>query len=190
MSTKIYEAYRCRIKHVNLLIDTVREQMLAAVVARVKTLMSCNTLPADRDKFAEVMVQARKAALKPEKDFWDLGCGFNLWIGEDGYAYLIPIAAHALHLELKLGEPFQDYCYWNNTDEPDGMTRKQWKTRERHWDKLNLGVGVRSHNARRLYHNVVDQRPPHGYTDEFILQDLIFTKLEDKLGILTPPEKA
>lgn len=34
------------------------------------------------------------------------------------------------------GSPFWDYCYWNNTDKPDDVTRGEWAGRRRVWNAL------------------------------------------------------
>lgn len=32
----------------------------------------------------------------------------------------------------------KEYSYWNNSDEPKGMTRRRWKERERTWNRIAL----------------------------------------------------
>jgi hypothetical protein len=40
-------------------------------------------------------------------------------------------------------KPFvEEYGYWNNTDQPDGVTDKEWKQREKDWDKVFTGWAI------------------------------------------------
>lgn len=36
----------------------------------------------------------------------------------------------------------EEFGYWNNTDLPEGMTKKEWDTRRKMWDKVLPGLGV------------------------------------------------
>ena len=62
----------------------------------------------------------------------------------DGDLYLIPYAdmlvKHTLDF-LKRDRCLEDFCYWNNTDPPDGMHKgegyKRWEARGRIWDKID-----------------------------------------------------
>lgn len=35
----------------------------------------------------------------------------------------------------------KEYMYYNNTDEPENITREQWETREKHWNQVLLANG-------------------------------------------------
>ena len=37
---------------------------------------------------------------------------------------------------LKKDDRLEDYAYWNNTDQPDHLTRAQWNQRARMWDPM------------------------------------------------------
>ena len=43
-------------------------------------------------------------------------------------------------------EEIQEYPYWDNTDQPEGMTWEQWKDRGKEWDEA-IGTGVPSQNG-------------------------------------------
>lgn len=41
-----------------------------------------------------------------------------------------------VHEMVRKNQKFKDFSYWNNTDRPDEVTARQWRHRERTWDKL------------------------------------------------------
>lgn len=103
---------------------------------------------------------ARESACGTMSDIFS--CGFNLWFHK-GRVYAIPIGPN---WAIRVFEPdrivedapkwIEDYAFWNNSDEPDDVTRAEWLARQKTWDRINTGSGKASHNARRLWHEVID----------------------------------
>ncbi len=108
-------------------------------------------------RFELTMSRCEEAARNSRRDTsFDIECGFNVWLHED-HAYLIPIGEE--WIKRVIAVPFaEDHSYWNNTDRPKDLSEFEWENRRRLWDRVNCGSGRASHNARRLYHAVVDLR--------------------------------
>jgi hypothetical protein len=81
---------------------------------------------------------------KAERDLFDFDVSLTLR-EHRGRVYVIP------HCDMLLGkvldflkedEDLEDYAYWDNTDMPEGMRRKEWKARGLKWraiDKAGWG---------------------------------------------------
>ena len=178
MSTKIYEAYKVRATLLNELIDEVRPQVFKATMGYVKQLLA-SVMQDDIDKEFNKMFdygrgitagceesakmkiawdkfvepQCVRASNTSLRDPFDIESGLNVWLRRS-YAYIIPINLDMWKVKFP---PFaSDYSYWNNTDQPEHISNKQWGTRSKVWDEINCGSLVGSqHNDRRLYHSFV-----------------------------------
>lgn len=186
MSTKIYFARRVSIAKLNDVLDDVREQLLGLAAKRVWDLIPGVKLPDDwregkaptdwalcelHERFRCVLQAAKTVGASPYRDpVFDLRCGINIWL-RCSFAYLIPIAEPWMLQRLKWPASCEDFCYWDNTDEPVGMSRRAWALRRRTWEQVNCGTGTAEHNARRLYHEVIDVN--RGAYAEFILWDRV-----------------
>jgi hypothetical protein len=186
MSTKIYEAYRCPASKLNEFIDCFRAHALKFTVKFIREYMS-KLLPeavAEYQKkhtywkepslrFHKVMELCVEDSRRPEKGAFQLDCGLNIWLYR-GKAYIIPIChLRGLLKGFKLPEWAEDYCYWNNTDEPEGVPYEEFKARGDMWEKINCGEGKADHNSRRLYHSVIDLERVSNYTDIGMLEALV-----------------
>lgn len=86
-----------------------------------------------------VMHEFTKQESNPRRNLFDLGV--EIAIRElDGGLYVIPhcdmLASNTLDF-LKKDKALVDFCYWNNTDPPEGMTRRRWEARGKVWDAIN-----------------------------------------------------
>lgn len=175
MSTKIYEAYRIPAHKLNDYIDWSRQQMIAAGHDMARKLM----VNVDRSDFGDIpphiagdaegeaawdnikrmtlvvdiMVDAANSSWNTRED---PSCGLNIWLYKDS-AFIVPVGPGAV---LSDGpDKFSwcaDYCYWNNSDQPDDISDEEWLERRATWDAVNCGTGTADHNARRLWHDIVD----------------------------------
>lgn len=62
----------------------------------------------------------------------------------DGRYYLIPFDNFPIGKTLKFLEKdpqLEDFSYWNNTDQPEDVTDKEWGHREKIWDRLQCSGG-------------------------------------------------
>lgn len=197
MSTKIWEAYRIpksklteftdllhdamfngAVKHINKLIAVIEDDILKKAIEENKVFCCYdvadlkNKKKNRRARFNYIMGRARENASKMERTLFDFDCGFNIWF-DKRYAYIIPISA--AYDRPKYPEWVEEYSYQNQVYPPTPIeegkvTQRQYSARGRKWDKLCLGEGKYSHNARRFYHSVVDLTPPNHISSEVELQ--------------------
>jgi len=124
-------------------------------------------------EFQTVIDHCKEASKRVEKDYYDIDCGLNIWL-HGNYAYAIPIGPNWVLDNIKFPKWVEDYSYWNNTDQPDNVTDRQWNSRRDTWDKICCGHGKSDHNSRRLYHSVVDLERRGSYISKTELQLKIF----------------
>lgn len=157
MSTKIYVAYRVKIGKLNELVDIIRGQMFDAAAKTITPAFNKMKLDtnANNDIKAFNSFFETKLAVSECERVWDIECGLNVWLRGE-YAYVIPIADRAIMRSIVWPDFAEDYCYWNNVDEPEGTNINDWDERGVVWGEINCGNGSSSHNARRLYHAVVE----------------------------------
>lgn len=172
MSTKIYNAVRFPADKLNNFLDWSRGRMLRSVKERLESLMEGvkpealgKCPPHFRKKGGKavwerharmkiVMAECRRAAQTTLRDpIFDIECGFNLWL-HNGYFYAIPIAEPWIIKSIETRRPrwVEEYHYQNQTDQPRDISDKEWNQRRRNWEKVCLN----DHNARRMYHAVVE----------------------------------
>ena len=172
MSTKIHTAWRVSITRLNGFIDSYRNNAIEAVVSRVVKRMNdfwpdeIGTPPEHipekyrarwimRRKFDLVIGKAENSAQSPYRDVvYDIECGLNIWI-RGKYAYVIPHGEEWIHENFKVPKYAHDFSYWDSTDRPEEVPSSSWWKRKNAWNKLCLGSGKHSHNARRMYHEIV-----------------------------------
>lgn len=191
MSTKIYHGVRAPAERIVDFIDHFHEAMMKEAEMFVEELMhviepeKVGEVPDyikgdvegeqlwERSKrFSVLEEEIRKAAKSPYRDSFDVSCGFNLWVyryrNTIPYVYAIPIGPNwALDTMAPKNLPdwVEDFSFWDNTDEPKGMSGAEWKRRATRWNAICTGTGKASHNPRRLYHEVIDAKDGMGLFD-------------------------
>lgn len=176
MSTKIYTAYRVPVGRLNEFLDIFDRETGKVVLKHVRLIMRAVQEDVVLKKIADWDVKKKitKAMkwrarfsiidnefLKASKETRDgsafvVAVGVNIWIcGRK--AYIIPWGHERWYYKIKYPRWVEDFAYWNNTDEPEGMTRTEWKARERMWDKVCLEK-VSFWNRRRMIHHSFDTR--------------------------------
>lgn len=184
MSTKIYEAWRIPKSRINEFLAIINDGMFKNALARVKELMGKVSLieaeqhtktkypDVDSVKYPKryvriiryymwekVLEEAKKASEGSQRDPTHcLDCGVNIWIYKN-HAYSIPNGEQFLWKGIKYPPWVEDYAYWNNTDQPEGITQKQWDARGKVWDKVCLDKW----NDHRLWHDVISFKDPMDY---------------------------
>lgn len=183
MSTKIYYAWRVPTRRLNSFIDLARAQVIPAAVKHLVDAMSVPTEEAlgpepdwlkgsprgyDRAKvawraarrFEIIEAMCKEDAKSSQRSDIDVQCWLNVWVHNDGHAYVMPIAENWLRAKIVPPKWAPSFAYWNNTDPPKGMRSgagyKRWEARRKVWDKLCCGQGTADHNARRLSHAIVE----------------------------------
>lgn len=86
----------------------------------------------------------KKDVNNPYQSVWDLNLSFTIRkLGN--HQYVLPYYGSFYNV-YKRGmvskavnkiEQLEDYSYWNNTDEPEGMDMAEWKARGKIWDELD-----------------------------------------------------
>ena len=105
----------------------------------------------------------------------DIDFTLNIWIlGK--HVYIIPIGEVRRSI-LLIPTYAKDYSYWNNVDEPEGISNKELNKRGKIWDRINCGEGIHSHNARRLYHSIISMSE-RDFTARTEISKLVKQKME------------
>jgi hypothetical protein len=158
VSTKIYYGWRVPLHGLGEFIIKARQQMLGAIVGRVRQLMAAidnGVVEAAKADFLErmskvsikkqsrlnkeirmaiVMRAARDASYGINKDIFDLECGITFRIlGK--FAYGFGWGDYPYLDAIDDTEPAVKYCYWNNTDKPEEVSQAEWNKRGDTWDK-------------------------------------------------------
>ena len=172
MSTKIYTAYRFPVGRINDFIEWFRETCFTQAIERMEGCMETVTqkgidefyqrhstmlsVPELKKRISERQVRAYLAfkllLTKVGGDrLLDLDCWFNLWLDEP-YAYVQPCYPVSRAEKVKPPNWVDDYCYFDNTDIPEGIPVDEWEKRGAVWEKLCL----EDHNRSRLSHVVIE----------------------------------
>ena len=65
-----------------------------------------------------------------------------------GKTLAIPYTEQSKFLEALNAMPeVSEYGYWNNVDEPDNVTAKEWSKRKKDWNEALPGIGIPSENG-------------------------------------------
>ena len=175
MSTKIYEGYRFPVGRLVDFVDLVRAAGIRAAAAKFRVIIKldptedalapvrasflpCAHPDERRVLFRRVLWWAGEASVGVQWDPCDCDVSWNVWPSDDGHCYAVPYggAWHARWLR-PLPAYVHDYRYWNNTDQPQNISRAEWEQRGRDWD----GAFDDGHDARRLQFVVVSCDPRH-----------------------------
>ena len=160
MSTRIYTAWRCTPKVFPDFLSAFRTHCLAKIGKRVSYLAAglkpekireiydtkdwAKEMPYEefykknekRIRISQTFKMCALASKSSERDpMFCIDCSMNFWI-QGRYIYIIPYGENWVHQDFLLPEGVEDYCYYNNSDEPEGVTYKQWQTRGKNWDKI------------------------------------------------------
>ena len=172
MSTKIYTAYRFPANRVNDFMAWFHETCFRWAVQSMRFYMSSvsqdgldkfyrrhkgkSTLAEikkripERQARASIAFQLMLTRIQGEA-LVNLDCWFNLWL--DGrYAYVIPCYPNCRSEKVRPPKWCEDFCYFDNTDLPKGVSQREWQKREAKWEQLCL----EDHNRSRLSHVVIE----------------------------------
>jgi hypothetical protein len=82
--------------------------------------------------------------VRPERNEWNFDARVNVRVGKTSYGpefYLIPycdrinLVGNFLDF-MQTMEKLEEFCYWNNADEPDNVTAEEWNERGKVWKAL------------------------------------------------------
>lgn len=163
MSTKIYEAWRWK-----------RTLGMSSILYQVETIMKkqmykkaqefLKKAVGDGADLHYVMVLCGKLtqfqALSPYKGpQGDFSCDFCVWDWKQHF-YMYPIGTlnNWDFSEIYKIPGVEDFRYWNNTDEPEGMSRREWSRRGRIWDAQHDEAAL---PTKTIYHILDPYTPTH-----------------------------
>jgi hypothetical protein len=161
MSTKIYNGYRIREKtlpQIQKLLHSFRdkfEKKVRTLVARKMCEIAVNVLDHRAIRkhysdtvggeckhnplgFASECVRLRRKKIKetsyrdPEFDF---DCEVTVLTGKDKTLALLYTEQREITKIWESMPGVKEYGYWNNTDQPEGISNKEWDARGKEWDK-------------------------------------------------------
>lgn len=73
------------------------------------------------------------------RGLFDFDVSIGVWELK-GSLFLIPQCDMQMRrvLDFLAEDPrLEDFCYWNNVDEPEGVSRREWARRKRSWDAIH-----------------------------------------------------
>lgn len=191
MSTKIYYARRFPLDKLAEFMLFTRPEMFERIAVEVRKCMDAVTEEYIQKKFKEFderekeVTESRRKAVedtwrymkaeeifrhrRPEKKgddgrpFLNLDCGWNIYLYE-GLCYAYVWGWDKLHHDIEYPEWAEDFCYWNNTDPPEGMREgagyDQWQERGRLWHEI---LDCKTEYARRVQYVVFDTTFSHSH---------------------------
>lgn len=156
MSTKIYNGYRLAAgtnlfeftRRVRALIDPIRDEVDAALLARLSAnaVDTCwlrgETVPSMLT-FITFMKWEEEQKKLEDTDRRKDPHRFELCLGEDPETGRILVRLYtdrpAMREAFEAMEEVEPYSYWNNADEPAGVTVEQWNERGAAWERVMPG---------------------------------------------------
>lgn len=140
MSIKIYQAFKVPIKQLNEALAAIETSAIKNIVAKVKKLCeykaASNPTATPSGIYYSVVEDLRTASESARRDpFSCVDASIATFI-DGASAYMIPHGENFVFKGLEPTALLKDYAYWNNTDEPEGMSRREWGARKRKWLKL------------------------------------------------------
>jgi hypothetical protein len=137
MSWKIYVAWRVPVERLNEALDAIREEMTKHFY-EVWKMYADNLLEKNPD------MNPLERAYRVHKLFntftYDIhqpmACGAAIRLDGEGYAYFEPYGPFRIAEKMEVPDWFEDFCYWNNTDEPEDMDEDEWESRREKWEEM------------------------------------------------------
>lgn len=169
MSVKIYEAMRVPIGNLNTFLGIATEATLVPGEAWFRDWTADIKPPEEtppewirgRPEREETWIRLRKVRQLIQRlregyrGLLSIENGLNVWLHDDGKAYVIPWGDWACVAFRTMTPPdwAEDYSYWNNTDPPNWIPYEEWLARGETWNDVCLGGD--KWEATRLNHVIV-----------------------------------
>lgn len=185
MSIKIFYGYRFPKTRLAEFTTVFREQHYQHVLNYARSLCAKSRFKADDtgantwdQRVSRVVKMASDAAAKPERMVLaDLECGWRVWVPpRSRFCYTAPWGENPVAGDqLKMPEWLEEYGYWDNTDQPESVTAREWNTRKRAWrcytepggenhclrlSVIDLRDGVGSYHRAALYIDLMNLGEP------------------------------
>jgi len=133
----------------------------------------------NRDDYLAVLslvVAGVVSSQSPFKSNLALDFCYNVWVNET-HAFVIPYSGFNDEIFDFEFDGCESYGYWNNTDQPDGITDSEWEARREQWNQF-----INNHDRGRMVCEIIsfDTKgqatgidrllKANGYDDKFCLQ--------------------
>lgn len=140
MSTKIYEAYEWHgtMPELMELFKELREKYVKAATDSLCTFYTITT--ADSDEKVSIYKEVTDSIRKGYRDVQNIEASFAVYFLDERVLFQ-PFGLSDLKVKIE-HEKLKDYCYWNNVDEPEGMSEEEWDERAETWDRVFDGSGI------------------------------------------------
>lgn len=162
MSTKIYNAWRMPIRvYSEKFLPALRLHIFSVAVKHAKIMLRGKTSINALSKVYQEMKEASES--RHRGLFSCVDFSINVWFYKNR-AYVIPYGEPVLFSKFKPPKGVEDYCYWNNSDHPDDVTRRQWVSRDKMWEKVCLSELV-GWDSGRMVHEIINASTKHGLVE-------------------------
>jgi hypothetical protein len=153
MSTKIYYAYRMPVQtFIDSFLPAFRKHVFKQAVSFIKKNLIEDNEPTV-ELLKSIFVRMAEASKSKLRRYECIDCSLNVWIYKNK-VYTILYGEPFLWRKFKPPAKVEDYCYWNNTDEPENVTRRQWNERGKTWEKVCLADGC--WDTGRMVHEIIN----------------------------------
>tara|TARA_Y100000034_G_scaffold116828_1_gene155632 strand:+ start:1760 stop:2464 length:705 start_codon:yes stop_codon:yes gene_type:complete len=208
MSTKIYYAWRTPISRlaefgrlyddygfhltgdfVKNMMDTVTYEKCHEIWGKYKDNLTWDEFQIHREKmlcYSIVMQFCHEAATKMTVELFDIDFGFNAFLSR-AKAYIVPYGNRKVVQSFSPPDWVEEYGYWNNTDQPEHITRRQWKARGNKWDEVALDDWQKNrfmHASIDLKEGVGTERLNQEIFDEEDLLRALIVSSDIKLNVI------
>lgn len=191
MSTKIYNAWRIPASKIQSFTETmdgkmlheIAKKMLSGIEGPSSTEPGSEGIKEFQKRVIALMNQNVKESLSGIIGMTDYNFSFVLWRVSRRFA-LVRCFGDRWAVEVferRLPKYAEEYHFQNQTDEPEDITRRAWKARERMWDRV---YGEHNdHMKGMLVHEVLCSKPTgHSMSELRVLREMEkITGLKDRL---------
>jgi len=208
MSTKIYYAWRTpisRLAEFGRLFDDYGFEVTVSFVKKMMATVAydkCNEIwekyknnltweefQTHREnmlRYSIIMKLCYEALDSMQIEFFDIDFGFNAFLSS-AKAYIIPYGTRKVVGSFTPPDWVEEYGYWNNTDQPLDLTRRQWKARGDKWDEVALDDWQKNrfmHASVDLKENIGVERINQGIFDEEDMLRALIVSSDIRLNML------
>lgn len=200
MSTKIYNGFRLKgvrtLDKAFFMMPELRKPIRAAAELQAAKLLVMRAsyiydeatylgekqgMSALKKAYGDIWAGLRESARTRERDYFDLGFDLSLAVTTDKNVIGMAFGNNDIKKAFFALEPVADYSYWDNTDEPDDVTPKDWAKRRGHWNEV---LGVSSVPAQSMFNITFVPEYEFPYPDRELVaqQSITFERRLQKLG--------
>lgn len=139
MSTKAFDFYIFERKDLNKFMKWAKESIYSTILRRfletpeLKNILLNRQFYRDRKDVYNKITEVMQSDSFTDCEEFDLFCGVSFWFWKE--KVIIKLYGMNDLKDKKIPRYINDFEYWNNTDKPDNINYKEWRIRERFFDK-------------------------------------------------------